>query len=50
MELAWVEVYVTVAIFNKEEMQYKMRDIRLGGRKFYFNKYFICNCCHVSVM
>lgn len=28
--MTWVEVYVTVAIFNKEEMQYKMRDIRLG--------------------
>lgn len=49
MEMTWVEVHKTVAIFIKEEMQCIMRDM-LGGRKFYFNKYFICNCCHVSVM
>lgn len=36
MEMTWVKVHVTVAIFNKEDMQYKMRAIRLGGQEILF--------------
>lgn len=53
MEITWAEVHATVAVYNKRVntvYSENMRDIRLRGKQFYFIKYVLCNCRHVSVM